>query len=144
GQLSEANWFQQATLSRRAYRAGTGGRTEAYRERETSHYDSPSYLGYDSVAYRFSGMPPAGVSIVCPRGLEWLGISHASPTFRYGTCTLDVEPEECLGMPTIDQLSKLFKAIASKDFLSSEQLARQIAAEEEKKGHRTAAQLLKG
>lgn len=58
--------------------------------------------------------------------------------------TLDVGPEECLGMPTIDQLSKLFKAIAAKDFLSSEQLARQIAAEEEKKGHRTAAQLLKG
>ena len=55
--------------------------------------------------------------------------------------SLEVKAE---GMPTIDQLSKLFKAIASRDFLSSEQLAKQIATDEENKGHRTAAQLLKG
>ena len=48
------------------------------------------------------------------------------------------------GMPTTFQLSKLFKSIATKDFVSSENLARQIAADEEKKGHWTAAQVLKG
>jgi SpoVK/Ycf46/Vps4 family AAA+-type ATPase len=47
-------------------------------------------------------------------------------------------------MPTIDQLSKLFKALAHKDLDTAEQLAAAIAADEERKGHRTAAQSLKG
>jgi SpoVK/Ycf46/Vps4 family AAA+-type ATPase len=47
-------------------------------------------------------------------------------------------------MPTIDQLSKLFKALAHKDLDAAEQLAAAIAADEERKGHGTAAQLLKG
>ena len=47
-------------------------------------------------------------------------------------------------MPTIDHLSKLFKALASKDLSAAARMAREIAAEEEKKGHGTAAQLLRG
>jgi len=47
-------------------------------------------------------------------------------------------------MPTVDLLSKLFKAVASKDIELAEQVATQIAYDEEQKGHRTAAQLLKG
>jgi AAA+ superfamily predicted ATPase len=47
-------------------------------------------------------------------------------------------------MPTIDQLSKLFKALASKDLPTAEQIAHEIASNEDQKGHRTAAQLLKG
>jgi SpoVK/Ycf46/Vps4 family AAA+-type ATPase len=47
-------------------------------------------------------------------------------------------------MPTIDQLSKLFKALASKDLPTAEHVAHEIASDEEEKGHRTAAQLLKG
>ena len=47
-------------------------------------------------------------------------------------------------MPTIDQLSKLFKALAHKDLDAAEQLAAAIAADEERKGHGTAAQVLKG
>ena len=46
-------------------------------------------------------------------------------------------------MPTIDQLSKLFKALASKDLPTAEHVAHEIASDEEEKGHRTAAQLLK-
>jgi len=47
-------------------------------------------------------------------------------------------------MPRIRQLTKLFRAIASNDLPNAEEIAAQIAAEEEKKGHRTAAQLLRG
>jgi SpoVK/Ycf46/Vps4 family AAA+-type ATPase len=47
-------------------------------------------------------------------------------------------------MPTIDQLSRLFKALSNGDSHGAEQIAIQIASDEEKKGHRTAAQLLKG
>ena len=47
-------------------------------------------------------------------------------------------------MPKINQLSRLFKALAVKDFDAAESLAVEIALDEEKKGHNTAAQLLKG
>lgn len=47
-------------------------------------------------------------------------------------------------MPTIAQLSKLFKALAQKDLAAAERLAAAIAADEERKGHGTAAQVLKG
>lgn len=47
-------------------------------------------------------------------------------------------------MPTIDHLSKLFKALASKDLPAAARLAADIAADEEKKGHGTAAQMLRG
>jgi SpoVK/Ycf46/Vps4 family AAA+-type ATPase len=47
-------------------------------------------------------------------------------------------------MPTIDHLSKLFKALAHRDLDAAEQLATAIAADEERKGHGTAAQVLKG
>lgn len=47
-------------------------------------------------------------------------------------------------MPTVDHLSKLFKALASKDLPAAARLAADIAAAEEKKGHGTAAQLLRG
>ena len=47
-------------------------------------------------------------------------------------------------MPSIEQLSKLFKALAHKDLDAAEQQAVAIAADEERKGHTTAAQRLKG
>lgn len=47
-------------------------------------------------------------------------------------------------MPTIVELSKLFQALANKDLAGAEQVAVRIAAAEEKKGHSTAAQILKG
>lgn len=47
-------------------------------------------------------------------------------------------------MPTIDQLAKLFKALASKDLSAAARLAADIAADEERKGHGTAAQMLRG
>jgi SpoVK/Ycf46/Vps4 family AAA+-type ATPase len=47
-------------------------------------------------------------------------------------------------MPTIRQLARLFQALSAKDLGSAEQIAKQIASFEEKKGHRSAAQLLKG
>src|SRR5450755_3971066 len=47
-------------------------------------------------------------------------------------------------MPTIEQLSKLFKALAHKDLEAAERQALVIAADEDQKGHTTAAQLLKG
>lgn len=47
-------------------------------------------------------------------------------------------------MPTITELSKLFKALAHKDLTTAEEIAGRIASDEEKKGHRTAAQILKG
>jgi SpoVK/Ycf46/Vps4 family AAA+-type ATPase len=47
-------------------------------------------------------------------------------------------------MPRIDQLSRLFKAVAAKDFATAQKLASEIAADEEEKGHHTAAQFLKG
>ena len=47
-------------------------------------------------------------------------------------------------MPTIRQLARLFQAVSSKDLISAEQIAKQIANLEEKKGHRSAAQLLRG
>ena len=50
----------------------------------------------------------------------------------------------CLLMPTVNHLSKLFKALASKDLAAAARTAAEIAADEEKKGHGTAAQLLRG
>lgn len=47
-------------------------------------------------------------------------------------------------MSGITKLSKLFHAIAGRDWSGAQQLAREIASEEERKGHRTAAQLLRG
>ena len=47
-------------------------------------------------------------------------------------------------MPTIEQLSKLFKALAHQDLDAAERQASAIAADEQRKGHTTAAQLLKG
>src|SRR5882724_8581007 len=47
-------------------------------------------------------------------------------------------------MPTIRQLSKLFQAVSVKDFHSAEQIAKQMASFEERKGHHSAAQLLRG
>lgn len=47
-------------------------------------------------------------------------------------------------MPTIEQLSKLFVALAHKDLDAAERQARVIAAAEDQKGHTTAAQILKG
>jgi SpoVK/Ycf46/Vps4 family AAA+-type ATPase len=47
-------------------------------------------------------------------------------------------------MPTIRQLAKLFQAVSEKDLQSAEQIAKQIASFEEKKGHHSAAQLLRG
>jgi len=47
-------------------------------------------------------------------------------------------------MPTIRQLATLFRALSIKDLESAEQIAKQIALFEEKKGHHSAAQLLRG
>lgn len=47
-------------------------------------------------------------------------------------------------MPTIRQLARLFQAVSAKDLGTAEQIAKQIANLEEKKGHRSAAQLLRG
>ncbi|MEO8657393.1 MAG: ATP-binding protein [Bryobacteraceae bacterium] len=47
-------------------------------------------------------------------------------------------------MPTVNHLSKLFKALASRDLPAAARMATEIAADEEKKGHGTAAQLLRG
>jgi len=46
-------------------------------------------------------------------------------------------------MPTIRQLTKLFQAVSQGDLQSAEQTAKQIAVSEEKKGHHSAAQLLR-
>jgi SpoVK/Ycf46/Vps4 family AAA+-type ATPase len=47
-------------------------------------------------------------------------------------------------MPPIRQLAQLFQALSAKDLGTAKQIAMQIASLEEKKGHRSAAQLLKG
>jgi SpoVK/Ycf46/Vps4 family AAA+-type ATPase len=47
-------------------------------------------------------------------------------------------------MPTIRQLAKLFHAVSAQDLRSAEQIAKQIANFEEKRGHHSAAQLLRG
>lgn len=47
-------------------------------------------------------------------------------------------------MPTIRQLAKLFQAVSARDLESAEQIAKQIAGFEERKGHHSAAQLLRG
>jgi SpoVK/Ycf46/Vps4 family AAA+-type ATPase len=47
-------------------------------------------------------------------------------------------------MATIRQLAKLFQAVSGRDLQSAEQIAKQIAVFEEKKGHHSAAQLLRG
>jgi len=47
-------------------------------------------------------------------------------------------------MPTIRQLAKLFQAVSGRDLQSADQIAKQIAIFEEKKGHHSAAQLLRG
>jgi ATP-dependent Zn protease len=46
-------------------------------------------------------------------------------------------------MPTIRQLARLFQALSAKDLDSADQIAKQIASFEEKKGHHSAAQLLR-
>src|SRR4051812_27168383 len=46
-------------------------------------------------------------------------------------------------MPTIRQLTKLFRAVSLGDIQSAEEVAKQIAVSEEKKGHHAAAQLLR-
>jgi SpoVK/Ycf46/Vps4 family AAA+-type ATPase len=47
-------------------------------------------------------------------------------------------------MAAIRQLAKLFGALSGKDLESAEQIAKQIVTIEEKKGHHSAAQLLRG
>src|SRR5258707_7284004 len=47
-------------------------------------------------------------------------------------------------MPTIRNLAKLFQAVSGRDLESAEHIAKQIASFEEKKGHHSAAQLLRG
>jgi SpoVK/Ycf46/Vps4 family AAA+-type ATPase len=47
-------------------------------------------------------------------------------------------------MAAIRQLAKLFGALSRKDLESAEQIAKQIVTSEEKKGHYSAAQLLRG
>jgi len=47
-------------------------------------------------------------------------------------------------MAAIRQLAKLFQAVSGRDFESAEQIAKHIAAIEEKNGHHSAAQLLRG
>ncbi len=47
-------------------------------------------------------------------------------------------------MPTIRQLARLFQAVSGRDLESAEEIAKQIASFEEKKGHHSAAQLLRG
>jgi SpoVK/Ycf46/Vps4 family AAA+-type ATPase len=47
-------------------------------------------------------------------------------------------------MPTIRQLTKLFQALSEKDLESAGQIAKQIVSSEEKKGHHSAAQRLRG
>lgn len=47
-------------------------------------------------------------------------------------------------MPTIRQLARLFQAVSRQDLESAEQVAKQIAGFEEKKGHHFAAQQLRG
>lgn len=47
-------------------------------------------------------------------------------------------------MSTIRQLSRLFQALSTKDLDSAERIANEIVSLEEKKGHRSAAQLLRG
>lgn len=47
-------------------------------------------------------------------------------------------------MPTTRELAKLFQALARADLQSAEGIAREIANAEEKKGHHSAAQMLRG
>lgn len=47
-------------------------------------------------------------------------------------------------MPSIRQLAKLFKALSEKDLESAQEIAGEIASSEEKKGHPSAAQMLRG
>src|SRR6185437_1854841 len=47
-------------------------------------------------------------------------------------------------MPPIRQLASLFQAVSERDIESAQKIAREIAALEERKGHRFAAQLLRG
>jgi SpoVK/Ycf46/Vps4 family AAA+-type ATPase len=47
-------------------------------------------------------------------------------------------------MPTVRQLARLFQAVSDRDLASAEHIAKQIASFEEKKGHHSAAQLLRG
>ncbi|MGO8817867.1 MAG: AAA family ATPase [Terriglobia bacterium] len=46
-------------------------------------------------------------------------------------------------MPTVRQLARLFQALSTKDLEFAERIASQIASDEEKKGHRSAGQLLR-
>jgi SpoVK/Ycf46/Vps4 family AAA+-type ATPase len=47
-------------------------------------------------------------------------------------------------MPPIRQLAKLFQALSEKDLVSAKEIADEIASSEEKKGHPSAAQMLRG
>ncbi len=47
-------------------------------------------------------------------------------------------------MPNIRQLARLFQALSGRDLETAEQIAKQIASLEEKHGHHSAAQLLRG
>ena len=47
-------------------------------------------------------------------------------------------------MPRIDLVAKLLRAVGQRDLVSAEKIASEIAAHEERKGHHTAAQLLRG
>ncbi len=47
-------------------------------------------------------------------------------------------------MPSIDKVSRLFKALAHDDVVGAKEVASQIAAVEEQKGHHMAARLLRG
>jgi SpoVK/Ycf46/Vps4 family AAA+-type ATPase len=79
-----------------------------------------------------------------------LGIIRPPIFSRIDAASLDLKPMEAKpytedrGMPTDDQLAKLFKALAHKDLETAERLASAIAADEARKGHSTAAQILKG
>lgn len=47
-------------------------------------------------------------------------------------------------MPKVRELSKLFQAVSQSDFSTAEEIAKQMAILEEKKGHYSAAELLRG
>ena len=79
--------------------------------------DSRPIVGPLRLRQALSGMPSAGDSIGCSMGLG--DSQFPRRTRRFAVESAPLKTEECAEMPTVDQLSKLFKAIASKDFLSS-------------------------
>lgn len=94
--------------------------------------DTPRCLFLSAIAKSNQSNPtgPLFYGLVVPSGNEF------HDQIKLGVV---VEP-----MPTITELSKLFKALAHKDLATAEEIAGRIACDEEKKGHRTAAQILKG